>query len=547
MDTQRLFLLIVFCLSTYLLVNAWQRERTPAPVSTTPQADQTRQAAPLPGEKLIESSQGPAAPQLGGLPAGEKILVKTDYLLAEIDTQGGDLRQLELLKHRDTSDKSKNFVLLQNIPEHVYVTQTGLVGPDLPTHKTRFSAESTNYELKPGADRVMVKLLAPEVAGIKIAKIYTFYKSSYVIDIAFEVINGSTQSIQPYSYFQFLRDGTPPAGETKLVPTYTGPAIYTEQEKFNKIEFAKIDKGSAKYPKNADNGWIAMLQHYFLAAWLPKDKTPREFYVKKLDDKLYSVGVILPVGAIEPGKSASIAVPLYAGPQEQDALSKLAPGLGLTVDYGWLTVIAVPLFWVLSWLHKWAQNWGVAIILLTVIIKMLFFPLSAASYRSMAKMRVLAPKLQKIKELYGEDRQRLHQEMMELYKTEKINPLGGCLPIMVQIPVFISLYWVLLASVELRHAPFALWIQDLSTHDPYYVLPVIMGATMFVQTYMSPAPPDPIQARVMKIMPVAMSIFFFFFPAGLVLYWLINNILSIAQQWQINRTIEQAKPAHGKR
>ncbi|HVS26913.1 MAG TPA: membrane protein insertase YidC [Burkholderiales bacterium] len=547
MDTQKLFLLIVFSLSVYLLVDAWQREKNPAPVDATQQTGKTQQAAPTPGEKLIEKSQVVAAPQGGSLQSGDKISVKTDYLLAEVDTLGGDLRRLELLKHRDTLDKSINFVLLQSVPEHVYVAQSGLIGPDLPNHKTRFSAENTIYELKPGADRVMVRLSAPEIAGIKVAKIYTFHKSSYVIDVAYEISNGGTQPIQPFSYFQFLRDDNSPAGETKLVPTYTGPAIYTEQEKFEKIEFSSIVKGKAKYPKNADNGWIAILQHYFLAAWLPKDKTPREFYMKKLDDKLYSVGVILPASNIEPGKTASISVPLYAGPQEQDALSKLAPGLGLTVDYGWLTVIALPLFWVLSWLHKWAQNWGVAIIMLTVIIKLLFYPLSATSYRSMAKMRMLAPKLQKIKEQYGDDRQRLHQAMMELYKSEKINPLGGCLPIVVQIPVFIALYWVLLASVELRHAPFALWIQDLSIPDPYFVLPIIMGITMVIQTYMSPTPPDPIQAKVMKIMPVAMSVFFFFFPAGLVLYWLVNNILSIAQQWQINRTIEQAQPAHGKR
>ncbi|MGH8751146.1 MAG: membrane protein insertase YidC [Burkholderiales bacterium] len=543
MDTQRLFLLIVFCMSAYLLVDAWQREHNPAPAATTHQA--APQAAPTPGDKLIEKSV--TAPQASTLQAGEKITVKTDFLLVEIDTLGGDLRRLELLKHRDTQDKNKDFVLFQSAPEQVYVGQSGLIGQDLPNHKTRFSTDSLSYEIKPGADSVTVKLSAPDVAGLKTVKNYTFHKSSYVVDVSYEISNGGAQPIQPYAYFQFLRDGNPPAGETKLVPTYTGGAIYTEQEKFEKIEFGDLDKSKAKYPKNADNGWIAMLQHYFLAAWLPQDKTPREYYAKKLDDKLYSLGLILPLGAIAPGQSQHLTVLLYAGPQEQDALSKLAPGLGLTVDYGWLTLIAVPLFSVLSWLHKWAQNWGLAIILLTVLIKLIFFPLSAASYRSMAKMRVLGPKLQKIKELHGDDRQRLHQEMMELYKTEKINPLGGCLPILVQIPVFIALYWVLLASVELRHAPFALWIQDLSTPDPYYALPIVMGITMVIQTYMSPAPPDPIQAKVMKIMPVAMSVFFFFFPAGLVLYWLVNNILSIAQQWWINRSVEQAKPAHGKR
>ena len=547
MDTQRLFLLIVFCLSVFLLVDAWQRGNSPAQAPHAEQPVKTQQVAPTPSEKLAAVQQAQTSPQAAATEAGQKISVKTDYLLAEIDTAGGDLRRLELMKHRDTLDEKKNFLLLQNNPEHIYVAQSGLIGHDLATHKTQFSAEAANYELKPGAERLEVRLTAPAVDGIKVTKVYTFRKSSYLMDVSYEISNNSAIPLQPFAYFQFLRDGKPPAGETKLVPTYTGPAIYTEQQKFEKIEFASIDKGKAKYPQNADNGWIAMLQHYFVAAWLPKDKTPREFYAKKLGEDLYSVGTILPVPKIDSGKTATITVPLYAGPQEQDSLSKLAPGLGLTVDYGWLTVIAVPLFWVLSWLYKWAQNWGVAIILLTVLIKFLFYPLSAASYRSMAKMRVLAPKMQKMKEQYGNDRQKLHQAMMELYKTEKINPLGGCLPILVQIPVFIALYWVLLASVELRHAPFALWITDLSAPDPYYVLPVIMCITMIIQSRLSPEPPDPIQARMMKIMPIAFSVFFFFFPSGLVLYWLINNILSIAQQWQITRVIERAKPAHGKR
>ena len=547
MDVQRLFLLLVFCLSVFLLVDAWQRQNRPGPAQPAVSSGKTEQAAPSPSEKLTGVQQAPASKQLAATSAGKKISVKTDYLIADIDTAGGNLSRLELLNHRDTLDKKKNFVLLRDEPEHIYMAQSGLIGNGLPTHKTQYTADATSYVLKNGADSLAVKLAAPEVDGIKVTKVYTFHRSSYLIDVSFEISNNSKSPLQPYAYFQFLRDSKPPEGETRMVPTYTGPAIYTDQEKFEKIKFESIDKGNAKYPQNADNGWVAILQHYFLAAWLPKDKMPREYYMKKVGENLYSVGAILPVARAQPGETVAITVPFYAGPQEQDSLSKLAPGLGLTVDYGWLTVIAVPLFWVLSWLHRWVHNWGVAIILLTVLIKSLFYPLSAASYRSMAKMRVLAPKMQKIKEQYGTDRQKLHQAMMELYKTEKINPLGGCLPIVVQIPVFIALYWVLLASVELRHAPFAFWITDLSAPDPYYVLPVIMGITMVIQARLSPEPPDPIQAKVMKIMPVAFSVFFLFFPAGLVLYWLVNNILSIAQQWQITRSIERAKPAHGKR
>ena len=331
-----------------------------------------------------------------------------------------------------------------------------------------------------------------------------------------------------------------------MLPTYTGIAVYTDKEKFQKVAFTDVDKGKISYPKKGDDGWIALLQHYFLSAWLPANNTPREFYTRRLDNGLYAAGVIVSLGNIAPGASGALTVPLYAGPQEQDKLDKLAPGLDLTIDYGWLTVIAKPLFWFLQWLHHWVGNWGVAIIVLTIAIKAAFYPLSAASYRSMARMRILAPRMQKIKEQYGNDRQRLNQAMMDLYKTEKINPLGGCLPVVVQIPVFIALYWVLLASVELRHAPFMLWIEDLSTADPYFVLPVLMGATMIFQTSLNPEPPDPVQAKVMKIMPIAFSIMFFFFPAGLVLYWLVNNILSIAQQWQITHAMEHAKPAHGK-
>jgi YidC/Oxa1 family membrane protein insertase len=285
---------------------------------------------------------------------------------------------------------------------------------------------------------------------------------------------------------------------------------------------------------------MGMLQHYFVAAWLPKGEEKREFYTKPLENHLFSAGVILPVNTIAPGQVGKISVSLYAGPTES-SLNNIAPGLGLTVDYGWLTIIAKPLFWLLTFLQGWVHNWGIAIILLTVLIKLAFFPLSAASYRSMAKMKLVAPKLEIIKQQYGDDKERLHKAMMELYKTEKINPVGGCLPMMIQIPVFISLYWAILSSVELRYAPFFGWINDLSAADPYYVLPLIMGTSMFIQSRLNPAPPDPIQAKVMQIMPIAFSVVFFFFPAGLVLYSVVNNILSIAQQWFITRGLN-AKP-----
>lgn len=548
MDSQRLILFFVFSFSVFLLLDAWQRDQRPA-TPPTPQSAQkaVQPVLPVPGDKLVASQAVKPPEGSSTLAQGETLKVETDLLRAEISTAGGDLRWLELKRHRDTLDRNKNFELFQNRADHVYVAQSGLIGAGLPNHRTIYTARAGEYRLADGAQALEIKLEVPETNGLRVAKIYRFHRASYVIDVVHEIGNQGATEIQPFGYFQLLRDSKAPVGDSAMLPTYTGVAVYTEKEKFLKVQFSDIDKGKAPYPKNSNDGWIAMLQHYFLSAWLPKTGTPREFYTRQLDGGLYSAGLIVPAGKIAPGKGAVLTVPLYAGPQEQDKLAKLAPGLDLTVDYGWLTVIAVPLFWVLAWLKQWVDNWGIAIILLTVIIKLIFYPLSEASYRSMAKMRVVAPKLQKIKDQHGGDRQRMQQAMMELYKIEKINPLGGCLPIVVQIPVFIALYWVLLASVELRHAPFMLWVDDLAAPDPWFVLPVLMGITMIVQTKLNPEPPDPVQAKVMKIMPIAFSVFFFFFPAGLVLYWLVNNVLSILQQWHINRILERAHLGHSRK
>jgi YidC/Oxa1 family membrane protein insertase len=546
MDTQRLILFIVFSFSVLMLWDAWQKEQHPAPVGQIAQQKAGVDQTPAPTVRAVDT---PAKDSGGPLQTGERIKVQTDLVYAEIDTLGGDVRRLELLKHHDTQDKSKNLVLLEDDPKHLYVAQSGLIGSDLPTHKTLFSAAATQYKLAEGASEVQVRLTWAGANGVKVDKVFTFRRNSYVVDVAYEINNGSATRLEPHSYFQLVRNGQPPIGDPKFITTYTGPAVYTEKEKFQKLSFSDIEKDKATYPKQSNDGWVAMIQLYFLSAWLPANDQSREYYAKKLGEDLYNVGVVLPVGSIEPGSTKKVTVPLYAGPQEQDHLSKVAPGLDLVVDYGVLTVISAPLFWLLALLNKLVHNWGVAIILLTVLIKLAFYPLSAKSYRSMAQMRVLGPKLQKLKEQYGDDRQRLHTAMMELYKTEKVNPLGGCLPVVVQIPVFIALYWALLNSVEMRQAPFMLWIHDLSTPDPYYVLPIIMGITMIIQTKLNPTPPDPIQAKVMMIMPIAFSVFFFFFPAGLVLYWVVNNVLSIAQQWYVTHGVEQEKAAakgHGK-
>ena len=556
MDTQRLILFIIFSFSILMLWEAWQREtRPPQEQAQQEQARDTGVPTPTapaptaPTPKPAAPAAVPAAP--GGVPTAvapgaprEPIRVTTDYVSAAIDPLGGDIVRLELLRYKDSVDATKTFVLLG--PEHRYAAQSGLIGQGLPNHKTLFSSQSKAYQLADGQDTVEVKLETATPEGVRVLKTLTFRRSSYVVDIAQEITNGTREPLTTHAYFQLTRDGKSPADEQAMLYLFTGPAVYTDQDKFVKVAFSDVDKGKAPYPKTADSGWIAMVQHYFVAAILPREKTEREYYTRRLAEGFYSAGVIEPIAAVAPGASAKIAVRLYAGPQEQDKLKAVAPGLELVVDYGWLTVIAAPLFWVLELCHNWLGNWGLAIIALTVLIKLIFFPLSAASYKSMARMKQVTPRLMKMREQYGDDRVKLNQAMMELYKQEKINPLGGCLPIVVQIPVFIALYWVLLASVELRQAPFYGWIKDLSAVDPYYLLPALMMGSMVIQTKMSPTPPDPVQAKVMMIMPFAFGVMFFFFPSGLVLYWLVNNILSIAQQWQITRMIEGGKAAAAK-
>jgi YidC/Oxa1 family membrane protein insertase len=554
MDTQRLILFIIFSFSLLMLWEAWQKEtRPPVPPQQqqakdadipTPAAAPPKPGAPaaVPSAPSAAAVPGAAAPTAPAA-ARELIRVSTDFLHAEIDPVGGDIVRVELLRYNDSIDPKKKLVLLG--ADHRYAAQSGLIGTGLPNHRTLFTPRAREYKLADGQDAVEVKLDATTPEGVRVVKTLTFRRSSYVVDIAQEITNGTAAPLVTQAYFHLTRDGKAPADDKAMLQTFTGAAVYTEQDKFVKVPFGDIDKGKAPYAKNADNGWVAMVQHYFVSALLPPDKTPREFYTEKITDDFYRAGVKIPLAEIPAGATATASARLYTGPEEQDNLKAVAPGLDLVVDYGWLTVIAAPLFWVLEMCYRWLGNWGLAIIALTVLIKLVFFPLSAASYKSMARMKQVTPRLMKLRETYGDDRAKLNQAMMELYKQEKINPLGGCLPIVVQIPVFIALYWVLLASVELRQAPFYGWIKDLSVPDPFFILPALMMGSMVIQTKMSPTPPDPVQAKVMQIMPFAFGVMFFFFPAGLVLYWLVNNCLSIAQQWQITRMIEggKAKPA----
>jgi len=548
MDTQRLILLFIFSFSLLMLWTEWEKQSRPQPPAPAPHA----QGVPAPAQPPADARAKPpaaAVPAADAAAKGEIVRVTTDLLVAEIDTLGGTLKRLELLRHKSSKDLDANLVLLGR--EHQYEAQSGLAGEGGPNHRTAWRAEPGERALAAGSDTVEVRLSAAGRDGLEVQKVYTFRRNSYVIDVTLEVRNGGAAPASAYAYFQLTHDGKPETTTNTVSSTFgaqsfTGFGIYTDEQKYQKVHPSDLDQGEHDHVKRADNGWLAFVQHYFVSAWLPPKGAPRDYVTEKRPDGTYAARVMIPVN-VAPGAVSRVVAPLYAGPQEQERLQAAAPGLDLVVDYGFLAIIAWPLFWLLGKYHALSGNWGVAIILLTVTIKLVFFPLSAASYRSMAKMKLVTPRLTKIREMYANDRQKMNQAMMELYKTEKINPLGGCFPILVQIPVFIALYWVLLAAIELRHAPFVLWIDDLSALDPYFVLPVLMAATMVLQTRMNPVPPDPVQAQVMKYMPYVFSIFFFFFPAGLVLYWLVNNILSIAQQWQIQRMFERDKPAHAKR
>ncbi|MEP7205357.1 MAG: membrane protein insertase YidC [Casimicrobiaceae bacterium] len=548
MDTQRLVLFIIFSFSALFLWEAWQREhRPPVPIVTTAPAAKSAPSAATDTPAPPGAATAVAPPGSGAAAGGERFAVRTDLFTAQVNTAGGVIEEIALAKHRDATDAAKPYYPLLHTPERTLIAQSGLLGEGLPNHRTVFEVLAGPRELAAGQDKLEVRLQATGRDGARIIQTLTFHRGSYVIDVAYDITNTTAQPISPYAYFQFTRDIKHQGGQSSMAPaSYVGPVIYNETDKFKKVDFADMDKLAADptrklpYTKTTDNGWVGMVEHYFVTAWLPSDekKTGREFYTRKLDNGLYAAGVIVPVGTIAPGATGEVRVPLYAGPQEQGVLAKLATGLDLVVDYGIFTVISAPLFWLLKWLHSIIHNWGWSIIVLTIIIKGVFYPLNHASARSMAKMKVIAPKMKALQEQYANDKQQLQMKMMEMYKTEKINPLGGCLPIVVQIPVFIALYWVLLSAVELRHAPWVGWIHDLSAPDPFFVLPVIYAVTAYLQVRLSPTPiQDPMQAKIMQIMPIAFSVMFLFFPAGLVLYWLVNNTLQIGQQWHMNRVL----------
>jgi YidC/Oxa1 family membrane protein insertase len=473
----------------------------------------------------------------------ELFTLKTDLVQATVDARGGELVRLELLNHHDQVNRGSNIVLLDRSAQRLYLARTGLVTVDgvaYPNHETVMTASAGERNLKAGADALELRLESPEVNGVRLRKTYTFRRGDYRIGVKHELSNNTAATLQPQLYLQLVRDGNPPAGESSFYFTFTGPAMYTAAKNFQKIEFKDIDKNKADYQRSADDGWIAMVQHYFASAWLIGPGA-REFTAYKPGDNQYALAMMVKLGALPAGGSLSHEATLYAGPQEEKKLEAMAPGLELVKDYGYFTILAKPLFWLLDQLNKVLGNWGWSIVALVVLLKIAFYWLNASAYRSMAKMKAINPKVMQMRERLKDKPQQMQQEMMRIYREEKVNPLGGCLPIVVQIPFFIALYWVLLSSVEMRNAPWIGWIKDLSAMDPYYILPLLMTASTMFQTWLNPTPPDPVQAKMMWIMPLVFSVMFFVFPAGLVLYWLTNNLLSISQQWYINRSLGVSK------
>jgi YidC/Oxa1 family membrane protein insertase len=544
MDNQRLFLFVALSFVVLLIWQAWMEDYGPAPQeAATPVAGETQVApdtgADLPVAPLDKPVASTAIPEEIVLKSVQEVVVETDVMRVVIDTNGGDLRRIDLLAYPEgTEPGAAPFRLLNDSLPNLFVLQSGLRTPDgeEPTHHAVFTTGQTSFRLGDGADVLEVPLVWRSPAGVEVTKTYTFRRGSYEVGLDHTVANNSGADWHARQYRQLQRTQVAETGQSTFIYTYMGGVLYSPQEKYEKIGFD--DMAEADLDRMVTDGWAAMIQHYFLGAVIPDAGEENRYYTKTLSGARYVMGLISPQRSIAAGASDTFSTRLFLGPKLQDEMAQTATGLQLTVDYGVLTVLARPLFIAMDWIHGIVGNWGWAIIIITLLIKLAFYKLSETSYKSMANMRKLAPRLQSLKERYGDDRQKLNQAMMELYKKEKINPLGGCLPILVQIPVFIALYWVLLESVELRQASFMLWLNDLSSPDPYYVLPLLMGATMLIQQKLNPAPLDPIQAKVMMVLPVVFTVFFAFFPSGLVLYWVVNNTLSIAQQWVITKRVE---------
>jgi len=551
-DIRRSILWVIFGMSMVLIWDKWQIHNGQPPFffgsSQTTPAAATANAPATGAGALPQASASASVASSASAPAGgesavplESFEVTTDVYRLVFSSEGGSLVGVQLLAHAaitgvDKDEQVDPLTLLQQSGDKTYVVQTGLIGGVFPNHKTPMRWTGTAKALADGQDSLDVVFASDAVNGLQLIKTYTLGRGRYDIGVKHEVRNVGEQAQSPELYVQLVRDSSPVTTDTPFYSTFTGPAIYSELEKYQKIDFEDIDKNKATFVQQSNDGYVAMVQHYFISAWTLPNGVARTNYVEKVPNStnLYRAGMKIPMGSIAPGESKAIDSPLFVGPQLEKVLETMAPGLELVKDYGWLTILAKPLYWLLEKIHSFVSNWGWAIVLLVVLIKAAFYWLNASAYRSMAKMKKINPRIMEMRERLKGNPQQMQQEMMKMYRDEKVNPLGGCFPILIQIPVFIALYWVLLSSVEMRNAPWIGWISDLSTPDPYFILPLVMAITTVLQTALNPLPPDPLQAKLMWLMPIMFSVMFFFFPSGLVLYWITNNVLTILQQAHIN-------------
>ena len=548
MDNQRLILFVVLGFLFLMLWQSWVEYSAPEQaVQISGESARTDQSAieaipetPMMASDAPELTPATASSNFNKKVEGQTVSVETDLLKVELNTLGAGINKVWLKNYTVDIDHPEDlFQLMNDKGQDIYTAQSGLLvqGREFPTHKTVYTSSKNAFKLSEDSDQLDVDFVWNSKDGITYKKTYSFHRDSYVVDINYKVFNPSTSAWVGYQYNQFKRsqvDTQSSFNPATMVPSFTGGAIYDIEDKYRKISFSDMQEENISVLTT--NGWVGMLQHYFVGSWLLDEKKKYEIFSNKGDGNTYFFGYksLVPV-TIQPGKAGELSTRLYMGPKETRRITAAAPGLELTVDYGWLTAISAPLYWLLDKIHSLVGNWGWSIIILTIMIKLVFYPLSAASHKSMANMRKMTPRIKTLKERYGDDKQKLNQAMMKLYKEEKINPLGGCLPVLIQIPVFIALYWALLESVELRQAPWILWIKDLSAPDPYFVLPILMGVSMLVQQMLSAVAMDPMQKKIMMAMPVVFTFFFLFFPSGLVLYWTVNNLLTIAQQYAINK------------
>ncbi|OHV08915.1 membrane protein insertase YidC [Kushneria phosphatilytica] len=560
MDLKRLFFIIPLAVLAYLMVIQWNQDYhgqqqptdTPAFSEQSSDASPSEQSLDAPdssadratqpdGQSMAGSSD--SATQQGNSPL---VSVTTDVLRVRIDPRGGDIVYAALPKHKQQLHGDQPFVLLSDDKRRSYIARSGL---QLGNHSGRVELHADQQQYTLGKDQKSLTVdLHGSVNGVDIIKRFTFDRNSYAVKVSYLLDNESQSPVSARFIGQLARDSSPDptSGAGVGMHSYLGAAFSTPEDHYQKVDFDDIKNGNFAN-KDARGGWVAMIQHYFTTAWVPGSDQQNLYYADTDKQGRNVAAFASPTRDIAPGNTGELSATLYMGPKVQERLEEVAPNLNLTVDFGWLWFLATPLFWLLKHIHALIGNWGWSIILLTCLVKAALFPLSAKAYKSMARMRKLGPEMKRIKEQHGDDRQKMSQEMMKFYQQEKINPLGGCLPMVIQMPVFIALYWMLMESVELRHAPFILWIHDLSAQDPYFILPIIMGLSMFAQQLLNPTPPDPTQAKIMKMLPIIFTFFFLWFPAGLVLYWITNNCLSIAQQYFVTRRIERNMDEKGRK